>query len=358
MNLSAVLCAVTAAALFGLSTPVAKILVGAVDPWLLAGLFYLGSGLGLGGLRLGMARRREASEAPLARADVPWLAGAILSGGGVGPVLLMLGLSLTEAATASLLLAVEGVATAVIAWFVFRENFDRRIATGMFSIVAGAAVLSWPGDFSWSALAGPAAVVGACIAWGIDNNLTRKVSLADPVQIAMIKGLVAGPVNLGLGLAGGAALPSPGTALAAGAVGFFGYGASLVLFVVALRHLGAARTGAYFSTAPFLGAASAIPLLGEAPTGRLFAAGGLMAIGVWLHLTERHGHEHEHEPAEHTHRHVHDEHHRHTHGPGDLPDEPHSHPHIHVRLRHSHAHMPDSHHLHSHGPEDSALKSG
>lgn len=348
VNQSAVLCAIAAAALFGLSTPAAKILLGNVDPWLLAGLFYLGSGLGLGVLRLGFKRRRKIAEAPLARNDLPWLAGAIVFGGLIGPVLLMLGLTMTEAATASLLLTVEGVATAAIAWFVFRENVDRRIAVGMLAIAAGAAVLSWSGSPGWSALAGPVLIVGACTAWGIDNNLTRKVSLADPVQIAMLKGLVAGPVNFALGLATGAALPPLGTMLGAGAVGFFGYGVSLVLFVLALRHLGTARTGAYFSTAPFLGAVSAIPLLGEAPTTRLFGASALMAIGVWLHITERHGHEHVHDALEHAHRHVHDEHHQHTHEPGDAPGEPHSHRHVHVRLRHSHAHVPDSHHRHTH----------
>ncbi|MCK6450414.1 MAG: DMT family transporter [Alphaproteobacteria bacterium] len=339
-----VLIALGAASLFGLSTPLAKALVGAIDPWLLAGLFYLGSGVGLALLRA----VRAPAEAPLSGSDLPWLAGAVVSGGIVGPILLMTGIARTDGASASLLLTLEGVATALIAWFVFRENVDRRIVAGMGAIVLGALVLAWQGGPAASGLVGPTLIVGACVAWGIDNNLTRKVSLADPLQIAMIKGLAAGPVSLALAFADGAALPAPGAALAACLVGFFGYGASLALFVLALRQLGTARTGAYFSTAPFLGAALSIPLLGERATLQLALAGALMAVGVWLHLTERHEHEHEHEPLEHAHRHVHDRHHRHEHAPGDPPGEPHTHRHVHVRLRHAHPHVPDMHHQHRH----------
>jgi len=348
MNVAGVLCALTAAALFGLSTPLAKLLVGAIDPWLLAGLFYLGSGLGLAVLRWTLARTRAPAEAALTRRDLPWLAAAIVGGGVIGPILLMLGLARTPGATASLLLTLEGAATALIAWFAFGENFDRRIAAGMLCILAGAAVLSWQGNASLAGWVGPAAVAGACIAWGLDNNLTRRIALADPLQIAMLKGLAAGPVSLVLAFAHGAALPGAGTAAAAGLVGFFGYGVSLVLFVVALRHLGTARTGAYFSIAPFLGAAAAIPLLGEALSVRLLAAGALMGVGIWLHLTERHAHGHEHAPLDHDHRHLHDEHHRHDHAAGDPAGEPHSHRHVHGRLRHAHAHLPDSHHRHTH----------
>jgi drug/metabolite transporter (DMT)-like permease len=262
--------------------------------------------------------------------------------------LLLVGLRRVEGSAGSLLLTLEGVLTALLAWFVFRENFDRRIATGMLCIIAGAVVLNWQGGASVDELAGPAAIVGACLAWALDNNLTRKVSLSDPVQIAMIKGLVAGPVSLALGTFAGSAMP-PAATVAIGAVtGFLGYGISLVLFVLALRHLGTARTGAYFSVAPFIGALVAIPLLGEPVTAQLVAAGLLMAIGVWLHLTERHVHEHAHDPLFHQHRHVHDDHHRHPHETGADPAEPHTHWHRHQPVRHAHAHAPDSHHRHSH----------
>jgi drug/metabolite transporter (DMT)-like permease len=261
---------------------------------------------------------------------------------------MMLGLAQTEAATASLLLTFEGAATAIIAWFVFRENVDRRIALGMLCLVVGAVLLSWSGTARFEANIGPLAILGACVAWGLDNNLTRKVSLADPLQIVELKGLVAGPVNLALGLWAGGLLPPAFPAVLAMIVGFLGYGVSLALFVVSLRYLGAARTGAYFSTAPFLGAVTAVIALGEPITAQLLAAGALMALGIWLHVTERHEHEHIHEAMMHAHPHVHDEHHQHAHRPEDPPGEPHTHSHEHQPIEHAHPHTPDMHHLHRH----------
>ena len=350
MNRHAVVLALISAALFGVSTPVAKVLLGSIDPAILAGLLYCGAGLGVALVRrLGLVvSRSNAPEVALGRRELPWLAGAILTGGIVGPFLLMTGLTRIDAAAASLLLTFEGVATALMAWFIFHENFDRRIAIGMACLVAGAIVLSWSGQPSLSGLLGPIAIVGACIAWGLDNNLTRKVSLADPLQIVEIKGLIAGPVNLTLGLIAGGQIPGITASLLAGLVGFLGYGVSLVLFVFALRHLGTARTGAYFSTAPFLGAVAALAFLQEPVTSQLLLAGLLMGIGVWLHLTEHHEHDHVHQPMEHAHPHVHDEHHQHDHLPGDPPGEPHTHVHRHERLTHKHPHVPDMHHHHKH----------
>ena len=336
------------AALFGASTPLAKLLLGEVDPWLLAGLLYLGSGIGLGIVHLSRQFLRiEPPEAPLRRADLPRLAAVVLAGGVIGPLLLMLGLSVTPASSAALLLNVEGLATMGIAWAVFHENADRRIVLGALSILAGAVLLSWQGaagGVGWGALA----IVGACLAWGIDNNLTRKLSAADPVQIAMLKGLVAGAVNLVLALWHGASLPPAGPLLGAGVVGFFGYGVSLVLFVLALRHLGAARTGAYFSMAPFIGAVLALGLFSEPLTVRLALAAALMGLGLYLHLAEHHEHEHDHEELTHEHVHVHDAHHQHEHGPGVAPGEPHVHVHRHAPMVHRHPHYPDLHHRHTH----------
>jgi drug/metabolite transporter (DMT)-like permease len=341
--------ALLSAALFGLSTPVAKLLLGEVDAWLLAGLLYLGSGVGLGiWWAIGRVSRSARAEAPLARGDLPWLAAAILAGGVAGPVLLMLGLEATPASSASLLLNLEGLATMAIAWVVFRENVDRRLLAGAAAILAGACVLSWQGG-AFALDRGMLLIAGACLAWGIDNNLTRKVSAADPVEVAMIRGLAAGAVNVAVGLARGGDWPDALPLAGSLATGFLGYGVSLALFVLALRHLGTARTGAYFATAPFVGAAAAIPLAGDAVTGQFAAAGILMAVGVWLHLAERHHHEHAHEPMEHSHRHVHDEHHRHDHTHADPPGEPHTHVHRHGRLVHAHAHWPDLHHRHGHG---------
>ena len=345
-----VLYALQAAFLFGASTPLAKSLLPQMTPLLLAGLLYLGSGVGLAAYSFLRPRRGDPSrnEAALTRKDAPWLAGAILAGGVVGPVLLMWGLATTPASSASLLLNLEGVLTALLAWFVFKENFDRRIALGMALIAAGGVCLSWMGRLEtgvpWSAFA----IVGACLAWAVDNNLTRKVSAGDPVQIAMFKGLVAGGVNTVLAFALDAKLPAFPVLAATGLVGLLGYGVSLTLFVLALRHIGTARTGAYFSIAPFVGAAISVLILGDRLTIGFGLAAVLMAFGVWLHLTERHEHEHQHEAMEHAHLHSHDAHHQHRHTPDDSAGEPHSHPHRHEPLLHSHPHYPDIHHRHRH----------
>lgn len=345
--------AMASAALFGASTPLAKAVLGAgVNPWLLAGLLYFGSGLGLAVVRIALTiAGRPSREAPLKGADWGWMALVALSGGVVAPLLLMLGLRSTPASAAALLLNVEGLATMAIAWAVFRENVDRRLMLGAFAILAGAVLLSWQGQGQGQAGnlgLGALAIVGACVGWGVDNNLTRKISGSDPLQIAMVKGLAAGATNLALALAWGAHAPGVSIALLSGLVGLLGYGVSLILFVMALRHLGAARTGAYFSTAPFLGAILAVAMFDEAVTTRLSIAGGLMAVGVLLHLMERHDHEHVHEPMDHAHAHVHDEHHQHDHLPGDPVGEPHVHAHHHPAMTHSHPHYPDIHHRHEH----------
>jgi drug/metabolite transporter (DMT)-like permease len=284
---------------------------------------------------------------PIARADWPWLAGAIAAGGVAGPALLMYGLRRTDASTASLLLNLEAVLTAALAWLAFRENVDKRILVGMTAIVAGGVLLSWEHAPRVAGVGGPLLIAGACLAWALDNNLTRRVSGGDAVAIAALKGLLAGAVNLGLALAIGAALPPPGAMLAAALVGWLGYGISLVLFIMALRELGTARTGAYFSVAPFYGAALALFLLGEQAGPAFWGAAALMAIGVWLHVTERHEHDHVHDPLTHSHEHVHDEHHQHAH---DAPWDgaPHSHVHEHGPMRHRHPHYPDLHHRHRH----------
>jgi len=339
--------ALGAAVLFGTSAPFAKLLVVRVDPWMLAALLYLGSGLGLWLTR----RLRRAPPVTLPRDELAWFAGAILMGGVVAPVLMMLGLARMPASTASLLLNAEGVLTALIAWFVFRENVDRRIAAGMLAIVLGAVVLAWPNDVQWSGGIGSLMILGACLAWAIDNNLTRRVSLSDAAYIAMSKGLVAGGTNLALAFAVDAAWPGWQPAAMAAVLGFASYGVSLVLFVVALRHLGTARTGAYFSAAPFVGAFLAIPLLGEALTLQLASGATLMLLGLMLHLTERHAHRHTHEPVPHMHEHKHDagdEHHDHAHDYAVSPGTVHTHWHEHASITHTHAHFPDAHHRHTH----------
>ncbi len=340
--------ALFSAVLFGASTPLAKSLLVSVDPWMMAGLLYLGAGIGLAALNVGRPLiGLPAVEAPLRRMDLPWLGLAVLAGGLAGPLFLMFGLSVSDAATASLLLNLEGLATMAIAWIVFRENVDRRLLLGALAILAGAVVISWDGQatLQWGAVL----IAGACLCWGVDNNVTRKISSSDPVQIAMIKGLVAGSLNLIIALTNGAHIPAPDLVAAICAIGFLGYGISLALFVLALRHLGTARTGAYFSLAPFVGAILAIVMLSEPLSFRLIIAGMLMAIGLWLHLTERHAHNHTHHAMEHEHQHIHDEHHQHDHDHSPIDaTKPHSHRHRHVRMTHRHAHYPDIHHRHDH----------
>ncbi|MBX9244344.1 EamA family transporter [Actinotalea ferrariae] len=339
--------ALLAAVLFGASAPAAKLLLGEVSPWLLAGLLYVGAGAGMGLWRL----VRRAPRVRLPRHEVPWLVGAVAAGGVAGPVLLMFGLSSMPASGAALLLNAEGVLTAVIAWVVFREPADRRVVLGMLAIVAGAVVIAVPTGGAELTSAWPAvAVVAACACWALDNNLTRKVSLTDATWLAMVKGAVAGPTNLVVALLLGAQLPAVPVAAAAAGLGFVSYGLSLVLFIVGLRHVGTARAGAYFSVAPFFGALLAVAL-GDRVTWQLLVAGVLMAVGAWLHLSEDHGHEHEHEAVRHEHSHTHDDgHHAHEHAPGEVVEAGvrHRHVHTHEPVTHTHEHYPDAHHRHDH----------
>lgn len=351
-RLNAVFSALLAAALFGATTPLAKALLGSLSPFLLAGLFYLGSGAGLAAVILARHMRSHAggrqpghNRFPLR--EVPWLVGAIVAGGVVGPALLMLGLKTTPAATGALLLNLEGVFTALIAWIVFRENVDVQVFLGMAAIVAGGVALSWrPGAAGLPP--GTLLLAAACACWAVDNNLTRKVSTHDGMFIACVKGLVAGSVNVALALTLGAAWPKAATVALAMLTGFAGYGVSLVLFVVALRNLGTARTGAYFSVAPLFGVTLSWLLWPEMPPLLFWVAAALMTLGVWLHIRERHEHPHTHDPLDHTHRHRHDAHHQHEHEFAWDGNEPHTHAHHHAPVTHAHAHVPDIHHRHSH----------
>jgi drug/metabolite transporter (DMT)-like permease len=339
--------ALAAAALFGISTPFAKILTGEIPATLLAGLLYLGSGLGLGICLLLRPKQIDGGN-PLRAPDLPWLAGAIVFGGIAGPLLLMAALQRMPGSSASLLLNLEGVLTALLAWIVFRENFDRRILLGMLLIVAAGILLAFEPGVALGLSQGALLVAGACACWAVDNNFTRKIAAGDALQIAAVKGGVAGLVNLGIAFSLHETLPALPSILAAGAIGFAGYGLSLVLFVLALRHLGTARTGAYFSAAPFVGAVVSLLVLRESPGFYFWAAAVLMAIGIVLHLRENHGHAHLHKVQSHAHPHEHDEHHRHTHDAGQSLDEPHTHAHQHQPLKHTHGHFPDIHHRHEH----------
>lgn len=275
--------AISSAVLFGASTPAAKSIVGEVHPLLLAGLFYLGSGAGIALIKT-VGRKQVGHR--LRRAELPWLAGTILFGGILGPALLMVGLTQTTGVVASLLLTLEGVFTALLAWVAFREPFNRRIGLGMLFVFLGGVVLAFRGPAGGAGLTGALCVAGACLCWAIDNNCTSRISHADAPTLASIKGVAAGIVNVALAFAVGAQVPAVAVIGSALIVGLLGYGASLILFVLALREIGAARTGAYFSTAPFIGAMIGLIFLRETWSWSILAAGLLMGSGVWLHLTE------------------------------------------------------------------------
>lgn len=378
-NFKGILLAAAAAALFGMSTPLAKLLEKEIAPVMLASLFYLGFGIGFALLSaLAASRKKQGKVLLLSRADLPSLMVVVTAGGIFAPVCLMLGLSYSSATTASLLLNLEAVLTALIAWIYFRENCDSKIILGMIAITAGGIMLSFNQfDFNQlsfdqtsvnsalnlapsittplASMSGPILIALACLGWAIDNNFTRKIAAADAKQIAMIKGLVAGLVNLAFALALGQKLPNVGAITAALLLGFVGYGLSLVFYVMALRDLGNARTSAYFATAPFLGALLSLVIFREPVTATLTLAALLMGIGVYLHISERHEHTHIHEETEHEHEHLHDLHHNHEHASGDEPTHrkngseiPHTHKHRHEGLKHSHTHYPDLHHRHRH----------
>jgi drug/metabolite transporter (DMT)-like permease len=338
-----ILKALTAALAFGVSAPLAKLLLSVVSPLLLAGILYLGAGVFLGLVR--RVWRRPAAGRALTGRDRWILAGVVLAGGVAAPPLLLWGLARSPATATSLLLNLEVVLTVMLAGVVFREHLGGRVGAAAVAMALGGVALSWtPGGPSFTLAA--VAVVAACALWALDNNLTRLVAEADPLLIVEVKGLAAGAVNLVLAFATGASWPSPGTIALGLALGAVSYGTSLVFFILAMRDLGAARTGAYFATAPFIGAAGGL-LLGEAPTPGLLAAAVLMALGTWLLVQERHAHAHRHAASIHTHVHVHDAHHQHAHEGWEGP-EPHSHPHATGPLTHEHPHTPDIHHDHGH----------
>jgi len=346
--------AITSAIFFGVGTPFAKMLTGDVEPVVLAGLLYIGAFVGLSLISVlarlfGLGRR---SGAPLTRRDAPWLAGATISGGIVAPICLMTGLTLTTGFTASLLLNIEGLATAVIAYLVFRENLGWRLGVAVVCMTAAGILLSWDPSTGAVTVSGPLLLLAAGISWGIDNNLSRQISAKDPVRISQIKGLVAGTVSLSIALALGLAIPSNRTLVFALVLGSVSYGVSMVLYIRALQGMGASRTGAFFSLGPFVGAAVSVVLLSEWLGWIMVPAALLMLVGVLAIVYERHSHVHTHEEVTHTHVHSHDDMtHEHVH---EAPiSGRHMHEHTHSHTVHDHVHWPDIHHRHGHdgGPE-------
>jgi drug/metabolite transporter (DMT)-like permease len=348
--------ALAAAVLFGINAPLSKVLLapgrlGEVAPITMAGLLYLGSGIGALVL-LGLQRPDATAEAEarLQRRDLPWLAGALLAGGVAAPIVLMFSLRVTPGATASLLLNFEGVATTLIAALAFREAVGRRIWSAIGLITAATIVLSWQPEGRMGFSFGALGVLVACVLWGADNNFTRNISAKNPLTIVAVKGLGAGLFSLVVALLVGQPLPSVGAALGAMLLGSISYGLSITLFILALRDLGAARTSALYSSSPFIGALLSFVILRETAGVQFFVAAALMLVGTALLVTEQHAHRHRHSFLTHEHRHQHDDaHHTHEHTPGEIPASGwHSHPHKHPPLVHEHPHAPDLHHRHEH----------
>ncbi len=335
-----------AAALFGASAPLAKLLLNDAGPLALAGLLYCGAGLGLTVARPVALRLRSPAEAPLRRGDLPLLAGLIVAGGIAGPILMLVGLTRVSGVTGSLLLNLEGPMTTIVALSLFGEHLGRRGAAGSALIFLGAAVLGFgPGSIRaepWGVLA----IAAACACWALDNNLTQRLSLRDPVSVVRWKTLGAGICMSSIAIATGSTFPRGPVLAATLVIGALSYGVSVLLDLHALRLLGAAREAAFFATAPFVGAIVAIPLLGERLSVSDAIAAGLMVAGVTILLRARHSHRHVHEELVHDHRHVHDDHHRHDHD--GLVIEPHAHPHRHDSIEHDHPHLSEAHHRHRH----------
>ena len=339
----------SAAALFGVSPPIAKLLLPEAGPLLISGLLYLGAGLGLLAFEVVAYRGAEASrrESPVGPADRALLAGMILCGGVLGPVCMLWGLQRLSAVLGSLLLNLEAPFTIGLALLLFREHLGRGEMTGALLIVIAAAILQLRPEELRPDVWGFIAIAGACLWWAIDNNLSQRMSLRDPIIVTRIKALGAGVCTVSMAFLGGQALPAPMILLAALLLGVFSYGVSLVLDMQALRLLGAAREAGFFATAPFVGAVAAVPILGERWGINEVFASMIMAVGVLLLFREHHHHIHVHEEMEHDHVHVHGVHHEHEHAEGQ-GEEPHAHVHRHVQLTHDHPHVSELHHRHVH----------
>jgi drug/metabolite transporter (DMT)-like permease len=332
-----------AAALFGASTPLSKALLSSLGPFSLAGVLYLGAAAAV----LPVVRG-GASADQRARWASKWrLAGAVVAGGMLGPVLLLSGLAHSTAASVSLWLNLETPATALLAAAFFREHLGQRTWWAVALVSAASLVLVWPAGFGAASAA--ALVALACVCWGVDNNLTALIDGFTPAQSTLVKGVVAGTFNLVLGLWLERDVWHATTLTAGLLVGALSYGLSLVLHIAGAQHLGAARAQTVFGTAPFWGVALSWVILGEPRSPEQILAGALMIVALWVMSTEQHGHVHTHAAVMHTHWHRHDDgHHEHTHHPAPASSSWHSHEHAHEAGAHEHDHAPDLHHRHGH----------
>lgn len=340
---------IISASLFGISAPLAKLLLKDISPIAMAGLLYLGAfaGLALYSLLFQTKKTKPQKSASLEKNDLPWLAGAIISGGIIAPICLMTGLTLVTGFSASLLLNLEGVATVLIAVLIFRENSGKRLWLALLTMTIAGVFLSWDPNTGKFNVIGSLLIVVATVGWGIDNNLTRKISDKNPIQISMIKGLIAGTISLSLALILDQKVIMGISIFYALLLGAFSYGLSLVFFVNALRGLGASRVGAFYSFGPFIGGLLSIVIFRDMTIWVIVPTLILMAVGVWLLINENHQHAHLHQSDTHNHSHRHDDMH-HTHEHSEVIEENHTHEHAHSEIAHVHEHFPDTHHRHTH----------
>lgn len=337
------LLALLAATLFGVSTPMVQRFGTGLGAFTTAALLYAGAAV-VGAF----SRRNIEREARVVRSDLPRLLAMAGFGAVIGPVALAWGLQHTSGTSASLMLTLEAVFTAVLAWRLYRETMDGRVWTAMALLLAGGMVLVLDqGRAGGAQLWGLLAVLLATAAWGVDNTLSRALAERDPGQVVMAKAVLGAAATAVMALGLGEPLPSVAAALALFAVGASGYGLSLRFYLLAQRAFGAARTGSVFAFAPFIGAVFAVALGDRSASAMMAMGSSLMLAGVVLHLAESHGHEHAHEALEHEHAHRHDDGH-HDHAHDRMPVGEHSHRHHHQPLRHGHSHVPDAHHVHHH----------
>ena len=343
------LLATLSAVLFGISPVLCKLVIGEMSPILLAGLLYLGSGIGLSFVLVRQQINIIQETRGISRSHRIKLLGAVLAGGVIAPLCLVYGIKYGRASEVSLLLNLETVATTIIAWLVFKEQVSRNVWAGKVLIVLSASfiILKSPEGLAFSTSG--ILVVVACIFWGVDNNLTRDVDDLPATALAAIKGYGAGLFNLVLAAVLGFGTIEVYQIGGALLIGAFSYGVSLVLFIGALRKIGSARSSTYFAIGPFIGVLSSLILLHEQPPALFWFATAVMIAGVLCLYREHHEHPHVHEAVTHRHQHTHDqdEHHRHPHGEED-DSEPHDHYHVHEQLTHTHVHWPDTHHRHFH----------
>lgn len=343
---SPILLAILAATFYGVSTPISKLLMHELPPAFLAALLYLGAGFGMAIINLFRIKgRNNQKEARITKPDLPYIIGMVILDI-VAPIALMFGLSMTTPANASLLNNFEIVATSLIALLIFKEAIGKRMWIAIVLITLASIILSFEDITSLSFSIGSILVIFACLCWGFENNYTRKLSLKDPLQIVVVKGLGSGVGALIIAIAIREFSFNLIFIIFALLLGFLAYGLSIYLYILAQRELGAARTSAYYAVAPFIGVGLSFIVFNQSISTTFFVALVIMVLGAYFAATERHKHMHIHEFIEHEHRHNHEDgHHDHTHG---YPVTEHSHPHKHELKTHEHTHTPDMHHNHGH----------